>query len=206
MDHCRPLVVAPVPAAGGGQPPLVQQLLQLVDHNGGLIKKRPGTTEVAHVHPLRPMNAGYWRWRVLVSTSWLPRYAQEHINKLELRSLLTAVRWRARRANRHGKKFLHLADSLVALGGINRARSPSRDLQGVIDKINVTVLAARLRLVLAHVASAGNPADAPSRRCLGAAARLRMQNGRTARARGVIKKDKAKKMHRRAGAHPAEAP
>ena len=75
----------------------------------------------------------------------------------------------------------------------------------MIDKINVTVLAARLRLVMAHVASAKNPADAPSRRCLGAAARLRMQNGRAARMAAATKKEQNKK-YRRAGARPAGKP
>jgi hypothetical protein len=75
---------------------------------------------------------------------------------------------------------------------VSKARSPSRDLQVIVDKINVTVLAARLRLVLAHVPSAENPADAPSRRCLGTAAK-------------VIKL-KVKKYNRRAGAHPAGRP
>ena len=171
-------------------PPLVSQLLQLVDHTGGLLRKRPGTTELSHVYPMRPLNAGLWRWRVLVAAQWHRRIAAEHINKLELRSLLTALRWRARRAPRHGQRVLHLVDSMVALGADSRARSPSRDLQGIVDTINTTVLAARLRLVLAHVVSAGNPADAPSRRRLGSGAKT------------LYKKIK-NKFYRRAGAHPA---
>ena len=99
------------------------------------------------------------------------RTAARHINKLELRTLLTALRWRARRAPRHGQRSLHLVDSVV-----------------IVSKVNVTVLAARLRLVLAHVASAGNPADAPSRRRFG-----------TKVANGKLKKN----YYRRAGAHPA---
>ena len=57
-----------------------------------------------------------------------------------------------------------------------------------MNKINVTVLAARLRLVLAHVVSAGNPADAPSR--------LRFQVK-------VKQHNLKEKGGRLAGAHPA---
>ena len=100
------------------------------------------------------------------------RTAARHINKLELRALLTALRWRARRAPRRGHRGLQLVDSMV-----------------IVDKVNVTVLAARLRLVLAHVVSAGNPADAPSRRHFETK---------------VARNNKLKnKNYRWAGAHPA---
>ena len=124
-----------------------------------------------------------------VAARWHPRTAAKHTNNLGFRSLLTALRWRARRAPRHGQQVLHLVDAMVAMGAVSKARSPSRDLQVIVDKINVTVLAARLRLVLAHVVSAGNPADAPSRRRFGTR---------------VARNDKLKsKKYRRTGAHPA---
>ena len=78
---------------------------------------------------------------------------------------------------------------MVAMRAVSKARSPSRDLQVIVGKINVTVLAARLRLVLAHVVSAGNPAGALSRRPFGTR---------------VARNDKLKsKNYRQAGAHPA---
>ena len=68
--------------------------------------------------------------------------------------------------------------AMVAMRAVSEARSPSRDLQVIVGKFNV-----------AHVVSAGNPADAPSRRRFGT---------RDARS------DKLKsKNYRRAGAHPA---
>lgn len=127
------------------------------------MKKAPGSAEVPHVSPMRPLCSGLWRWRILVASQWRQYTAVEHINKLELRSVLTALRWRARQRSRQRQRCLHLLDSMVSIGVINRARSSSRDLQYVADKINCTVLAGGLRVVLAHVASADNPADAPSR-------------------------------------------
>ena len=129
---------------------------------------------------------------MLVSAQWHPKLAGEHINKLELRSLLTALRWRARRRKHHRRRVLHLVDSQVGMGAVNKARSPSRDLHVIVDKINATVLASGLRLVLAHVASAKNPADAPSRRAFGSSAN-----------RQKFAKKMKTATKRQAGAHPA---
>ena len=115
--------------------------------------------------PRRSLDARWWRWRVIISHKWSD--TGNHINKLELRSLLSAIRWRARAPSRQGKKFFHLTDSAVAMGVVARARSSSFDLQLPSDKVNSTLLAAGLCLILAHVDTKRNPADAPSRTVLG---------------------------------------
>ncbi len=142
--------------------------------------------------PMRPLSAALWKWRILVAVRWHRQVAAEHINKLELRSLFTELRYRARHAQWHGRRVLHLVDSMVAMGAVNKARSHSRNLQAIVDKINVTILAARLRLVPAHVVSTGNPADAPSRRRFGSTAGLKVRHHNL-----------KKKGEHRAGAHPA---
>ena len=93
---------------------------------------------------------------------WWP--SDSHINKLELRSCLSALRWRLRSVQGFRVRFFHCVDSQVAMGAITKGRSSSRDLQMVVDKFNATVLATRVRPVLAYFHTKNNPADAPSRR------------------------------------------
>ena len=158
---------------------LISGVFKAVDHTGGLIRKSPGTCEPPHVATMRPVDPRWWRWRVVVSWPWPKAVRDEHINKLELRSLLTSLRWRARRANRQNFRMLHLADSRVTIGVANKARSSSYDLQRLADKVASTQLAAGLRLVLGFVSTKLNPADWPSRaRALWASKRRKKRNGR----------------------------
>ena len=92
-----------------------------------------------------------------------PSYLPEHINKLGLRSALTAVRRRLRVASAVGSRFIHLDDSQVAIGARVKARSFSYDLAPVIDEYNAIILAGGLRPILAYAHAELNPADKPSR-------------------------------------------
>ena len=143
---------------------LAELLFRSVDHTGGLLRKAPGSTEVPHIAPMRSLDPRSWRWRTVVSWAWPEEVTEEHINKLELRALLTALRWRVRTPGLQGTRVLHLCDSRVSIGVAQRARSGSFALQSISDKVNATVIAGRVRLVLAHVRSKLNPADGPSRR------------------------------------------
>ena len=101
---------------------------------------------------------------MVVSHRWAQ--TEDHINKLELRSYLAALQWRARLPSRLHSKLFHLTDSAVSIGVVSKARLSSFHLQFVADKINSIILAARFRVISVHVATKLNPADAPSRRVL----------------------------------------
>eukprot|EP00438_Fugacium_kawagutii_P010420 Skav220420 [mRNA] locus=scaffold639:671867:673685:+ [translate_table: standard] len=51
-----------------------------------------------------------WRWRIV--TGWQWRSTNEHINSLELRAILTSMRWRIEHKFHTSRRFLHLTDSL----------------------------------------------------------------------------------------------
>ena len=89
---------------------------------------------------------------------------QEHINKLELRAVLTSIRWRIFKQRIKKTRFLHLVDSLVSLHILKKGRSSSRSLQRIIKKINALLLLSHTLVLLGYVDTASNPADAPSRR------------------------------------------
>eukprot|EP00974_Lingulodinium_polyedra_P052977 5091829-Lingulodinium_polyedra.AAC.1 len=121
----------------------------------------PDRPEHPNAWPRRSLDPRWWKWRVVISHRWNAR--EDHINKLEFRSILAALRWRTRSPTRMCCKFFHLTDSAVSMGVVSRARSASFHLQLVADKINSWQLAGHLRVIAAHVGTKRNPADAPSR-------------------------------------------
>ena len=107
-----------------------------------------------------------WKWRVACGWAWKRQQSNEteHINRLELRAVLTSIKWRVLKARlRHGR-FLHLVDSLVSLHAVNKGRSSSRKLRVVMEKISAWLLLSGNSCVLGYVDTGQNPADAPSRR------------------------------------------
>jgi len=99
-------------------------------------------------------------WRVIVSSRWR---ATEHINKLELRSISTTLRWVASFPSSIRRRLLLLSDSQVAVGALSKGRSSSFALLVRLRPISALLLATGLQLHTRWLASHLNPADAPSR-------------------------------------------
>jgi hypothetical protein len=108
------------------------------------------------------------KWKVAISHRW---YDQEHINALEMRSALAAVRWSLTRpavlqpypSGSGHSKLLLLCDSSAAVGSINKGRSSAHRLLRPLRSMASLVLAAGVYVVVKWLPSALNPADAPSR-------------------------------------------
>ena len=93
--------------------------------------------------------------RVCISAqrkNWLVGPA-EHINVLEMRAVLTALRWRFSKKGWLCTRFIHLVDLQVCLHALARGRSSSRKLRRTLLRIDSLV-----------GITDQNPADAPSRR------------------------------------------
>ena len=82
---------------------------------------------------------------------------------LEGRAYVLSLRWRCRVKRHLRKKFVHLMDSRVVMGGSVKGRSPSWALAWVHRQAAALILAGGLVPVLGHVRSHLNPADGPSR-------------------------------------------
>ena len=110
--------------------------------------------------------ARLWKWKVACGWSWKrPQSGNvEHINRLEIRAVLTSIKWRILKAKQTRKRFLHLVDSLVSLHIINKGRSSSRKLRAITKKIAAWLLLSGNSCILGYVDTGQNPADAPSRR------------------------------------------
>ena len=118
--------------------------------------------QVKH-HRLRSsVPAKLWRWKAVCGWKWTGE--KEHINCLELRAVLTTVRWRIEKMRRVHSKFIHLVDSQVVLHALARGRSSSRKLRRTLLRINSFLLATGSVGVWAYVHTSQNPADRPSRK------------------------------------------
>ena len=142
---------------------LVHKLLTLVSVKGEDISLQSSSEDLVKYQRLRAsVPAKLWRWYTAASWKWTG--CKEHINSLEMRAVLTALRWRLERHKKVHVKFVHLVDSLVAMHSLSRGRSSSRKLRRTVLKINALLLATRSQSVWAYVHTKDNPADAPSRR------------------------------------------
>lgn len=139
---------------------LVEQFLRRVEFRGSDVRLDVGTIYRPDCFPRAAIDVSRWKWAVSQAYSWVHK---EHINILELRAYLQAVRWRCRRPGGHSVRFLHLLDSQVVLAVATKGRSSSRRLNNVLRKLSALLVANNLHPLLAWVESELNPADAPSR-------------------------------------------
>lgn len=141
---------------------LACKLGNLVSIKGEDILLSTPTTQVAKFHRLRAsVPAKMWKWGVIAGWKW--RHGSEHINSLELRAVLTTLRWRIEKQKQVGCRMVHLVDSLVCLHALSRGRSSSRKLRRTMARVNALVLAGNVQVVWAYVHTDDNPADRPSR-------------------------------------------
>ena len=110
--------------------------------------------------PLEAVDPTWWNWKTEVAY----RATGDHINQLELRAVLAALKWRTRRPRSLHQIGLHLIDSQVCLLALAKGRSTSRPLNGLLRRVGGLKLASSRSCVYAYCKSKLNPADAPSRK------------------------------------------
>jgi len=100
-------------------------------------------------------------WTTIISSQW--RYQDEHINSLELRAVLLAVRWILSHNSTTSIRTFLLVDSSVVYYVLRKGRSSSRPLLSVYRRLAAFLLAADMYLIPCWVPSERNPADNASR-------------------------------------------
>ena len=142
---------------------LCSKLLTLLSTKGSdvMIQTSQGSRDFQRFRTSVPANL--WSWRTVCGFSWTAGES-DHINRLELRAVYTALRWRVLRRTNIRCRLPHLTDSMVCLHVLNRGRSSSRKIQSLMFRVSSLLLAAGLQAYVAYVSSATNPADRPSRR------------------------------------------
>ena len=150
------------PVIHGCATKLVQKLLTLVSLKGEDLMLQASSEDQVKYHRLRAgIPSKLWRWRTAASWRWTG--SKEHINVLEMRAVLTSLRWRIERKKSLRTKFVHLIDSQVVLHALSRGRSSSRKLKRTLLRTNALLLATRTQALWAYGHTKDNPADGPSR-------------------------------------------
>ena len=129
-------------------------------HRGGELRQWSlGTLRGSAV--TQGIDSRMWKWKTVIANTW--QREGEHINQLEARAYVLALRWRLRSIGGVGCRFLHAVDSLVTMGAMVKGRSSSHRLRHIVLRGNALLLAGHLHPSLIYVRSHENPADAPSR-------------------------------------------
>ncbi len=87
----------------------------------------------------------------------------EHINALEMRSILLALQWRANHLKESSSRLVHLTDSYVCMSIISEGRTSSDQLLNILRRISAICFSSDFYPILVHVESTENPTDAASR-------------------------------------------
>ena len=141
---------------------LSRRLAGLVSVKGEDLMLQAPTEHLVRYHRLRTsIPSKLWKWKEIAGWAWK---SKEHINQLEMRSVLTTLQYLILKEKLSGCHLIHLTDSLVVLHALSRGRSSSKRLRRTIMRINALLLTAHLHPVWAYVHTAQNPADRPSRR------------------------------------------
>ena len=143
-------------------PPLASRLGNLVSVKGEDILLSTPSSQLVKFQRLRTsIPSRLWKWKVVSGWRW--KGTAEHINALEMRAVLTTLKWRIQHKKLVGKKFMHLVDSLVVLHALSRGRSSSRKLRSTLSRINALLLCSSNQALWGYVRTDMNPADRPSR-------------------------------------------
>ena len=141
---------------------LVRKLCGLVSLKGEDLLVQSYSDTPVRYHRLRSsLPSSLWRWRTISGWRWVGN--PEHINALELRSVLTTIKWRVEQRRQTDIRCVHMVDSLVVLHALTRGRSSSRKLRRSMMRLNSYLLATGLQPLWAYVDTKTNPADRPSR-------------------------------------------
>lgn len=135
-------------------------LLTKVNHTGSDIRITTGEPLCPKSIPRQSVEAAWWSWKPSFKTRWKQR---EHINVLELRSILLAVKYQVSHFGARHIRLFHVSDSFVAMSVVAKGRSGSRQLNAVLKLLNGVLLGFGLTLCIGHVESTENPTDGESR-------------------------------------------
>ena len=150
------------PTPRGLEQTLARKVSSLVSIKGEDILLSTPTTQLAKYHRLRAsVPSALWKWRIVSGWAW--KGNREHINSLELRAVLTSLKWRICHLGQCNLRFLHLTDSLVCLHSLSRGRSSSKRLRRTLCRANALLLASSCQALWGYVHTDVNPADKPSR-------------------------------------------
>ena len=139
---------------------LHQSLLRRVNHTGSDVRVCSGVITNPKAFPRQSASARWWLWKKGFAYRWERR---EHINALELRSLIHAIEYRVHHFRESSCRVFHLTDSYVVMSVVAKGRSSSNLLKPLLRRLSALALGYGLYVVVVHVESTENPTDGASR-------------------------------------------
>lgn len=135
-------------------------LLRPVIHTGSDVRVSSSSILNPKAFPRQSAAATWWKWNKVFSYKW---GRSDHINNLELRSIVHSMEWRVQQLKECHLRVFHLTDSYVAMSIISKGRSSSKMLQPLLSRIAALLLVHDLYLTVVHVESSEHPTDEASR-------------------------------------------
>ena len=139
---------------------LSRELLTRVNHTGSDVRIATGSIMNPKAYPRQSAAASWWQWTSVFKCKWK---RSDHINSLEMRSILLALRWRVLHQHEVDFRFVHLTDSYICMSILSKGRSSSEMLGHVLKKISAYCFAFGACPIYIHVESTDNPTDHDSR-------------------------------------------
>ena len=135
-------------------------LLRRTNHTGSDVRISSGLVMNPKAFPRQAVNSSWWVWKKVFANKWK---RCDHINSLELRSIVNSVEWRISHLKIMSARIFHLTDSYVCISIISKGRTSSLMLRPLLQRLAAHLLLFDLYLVVAHVGSLDNPTDDASR-------------------------------------------
>ena len=134
-------------------------LLRWADHRGSDVRLLTNSVIHGSSQPA-PYPAFAWDWESVQQYPWR---AAQHINVLELTTLLNFLRMRAATGEVAGKRIFHIFDSLVAASVAAKGRSSARILNRICRRISAVSLCSGCLVVSLWTVSGWQHSDSASR-------------------------------------------
>ena len=159
---CRSLSYGMVPHLDVvGVEDLHRALMRRCNHTGSDIRITTGGVLNPKAYPRQSVNSSWWKWLKVFAYKWK---RGDHINSLELRSIIHAVEWRVLHRGEAHCRLVHLTDSYICMSIISKSRSSSAMLKPLLGRLAALLMTFDLFLLVGHVESLDNPTDHDSRK------------------------------------------
>lgn len=135
-------------------------LLSRTNHTGSDVRISSGEVLNPKSAVRQSIQASWWRWKHCFALKWKQR---DHINLLELRSILLSIKFHVSHLKHANLRIFHVTDSYICMSVISKGRSGSKQLGRILKQLNSYLLGFSLHLIVAHVESSENPTDGASR-------------------------------------------
>ena len=136
-------------------------LLRRVNHTGSDVRVSSGIIVNPKNYPRQGVEASWWSWKKVFANRWC---RSDHINSLEMRSIIHSIEWRVKHLHECNLRVVHLTDSYVCMSIAAKGRTSSKMLSPLVRRLSALLLAFGLQLVITHVESTENPTDEASRK------------------------------------------